>query len=169
VPELRPLTGDDLPAAEALIDAALGGRRQARLGEVVDVLALPGVGAWDADDGRLVGVATWSPPGPDGRAELAAVGVAADHRGTGVGAALVEAAAAAALAAGATVQFLVTTNDNLDALRLYQRHGYRLASLRAGAISDARRAKPSIPATGAYGIPLRDELVLERPLNPAAP
>jgi ribosomal protein S18 acetylase RimI-like enzyme len=167
VPDLRPLTGYDLPAAEALLDAALGGRHQARLGEVVDVLALPGIGAWDA--GRLVGLATWAPPGPDGRAELAVIGVAADRRGTGIGAALVEAAAAAALAAGATLQFLVTTNDNLDALRLYQRHGYRLAELRPDAIATSRLAKPSIPATGAYGIPLRDELVLERRLSPAAP
>jgi ribosomal protein S18 acetylase RimI-like enzyme len=167
VPDLRPLAGPDLPAAEALIEDALGGRHQARLGEVVDVLALPGAGAWDS--GRLVGVATWSPPGPDGRAELAALAVAGDHRGTGVGAALVEAAADAARAAGAAVQWLVTTNDNLDALRLYQRHGYRLVSLHAGAVTEARRAKPAIPETGDYGIPLRDELVLERPLNPAPP
>ncbi len=164
---LRPLAPTDTPAAEALIDTALGGRRQARLGEVVDVLALPGVGAWQHDE--LVGVATWSPPGPDGRAELAALAVAADHRGTGIGAALVEAVADAARQAGATNQWLVTTNDNLDALRLYQRHGYELANLRPGAVAVSRRLKPTIPAVGAYGIPRRDELVLERPLSPAAP
>ncbi len=164
---LRPLAPTDTPAAEALIDTALGGRRQARLDEVVDVLALPGVGAWQNDE--LVGVATWSPPGPDGRAELAALAVAADRRGTGVGAALVEAVADAARDAGATAQWLVTTNDNLDALRLYQRHGYALVDLRPGAVTAARRAKATIPAVGDYGIPLRDELVLERPLTPAAP
>jgi ribosomal protein S18 acetylase RimI-like enzyme len=163
VPDLRPLTVADLPAVAALVDAALGGRRQARLGEVVDVLDLPGVGAWD-DAGRLVGVATWTPPGP-GTSELAALAVAADRRGTGVGGALVEAAAAAARAGGATMQFLVTTNDNLDALRLYQRHGYELADLRPGAVAELRRLKPAIPEVGAYGIPRRDELVLERPLS----
>jgi ribosomal protein S18 acetylase RimI-like enzyme len=76
----------------------------------------------------------------------------------------VEAAADAARAAGAAAQWLVTTNDNLDALRLYQRHGYRLVRVRPGAVDEARRAKPAIPETGAYGIPLRDELVLERDL-----
>ena len=35
----------------------IGGRNQARLGEIHDVLALPGVAAW-SDDG-LVGVATY--------------------------------------------------------------------------------------------------------------
>ncbi len=30
-----------------------------------------------------------------------------------------------------------------------------------GAVDDSRRLKPSIPAVGAYGIRLRDELTLE--------
>ena len=61
--------------------------------------------------------------------------------------------------------WLLTTNDNLDALRLYQRHRFRLVEVRPGAVDLARRAKPSIPAVGAYGIPLRDELILERDLT----
>ena len=63
--------------------------------------------------------------------------------------------------------WLVTTNDNLDALRVYQRRGFRLAELRAGAVDAARALKPSIPVTGRYGIPLRDELILVRPLATA--
>jgi hypothetical protein len=59
---------------------------------------------------------------------------------------------------------LVTTNDNLPALRLYQRHGFVLAELRAGEIEVTRRSKPSIPPTGHAGIPIRDELVLQRVL-----
>ena len=161
-PALRPLTPADEAAASALLDDAMGGRHQARLGEAHDVLALPGAGAWDGD--VLLGVATWTPPDPAGRAELAVVAVAAGHRGQGVGGALVEAAATAARRAGAAVQWLSTTNDNLDALRLYQRHGYRLVTLHAGSVDEARRLKPAIPTVGAHGIPLRDELVLDRPL-----
>ena len=162
-PEVRPLAPADEAAAERLLDAAVGGRHQARRGAVHDVLDLPGLGAWAG--GRLVGVATWTPPDPAGRSELAVVAVAAGERGRGIGAALVEAAATAARRAGATAQWLVTTNDNLDALRLYQRHGYRLATLHPGAVDAARRRKPAIPATGAHGIPRRDELVLERALS----
>jgi ribosomal protein S18 acetylase RimI-like enzyme len=159
---VRALGPDDLASAEALVAATLAGRHQARLGATVDVLALPGLGAWAGD--RLVGLATWSPPGAGRRSELAALAVAGDHRGRGVGAALVEAAAEAARAAGAVAQWLVTTNDNLDALRLYQRHGYRLTALRPGALDVARASKPSIPRLGRDGIPLRDELVLQRDL-----
>ncbi|HEY2999177.1 MAG TPA: GNAT family N-acetyltransferase [Acidimicrobiales bacterium] len=161
---LRPLAVEDVPPAEALLDAVLAGRRQARLGETLDVLApgLAGAGAWDGD--LLVGLATWTPPDPAARSELAALAVARGRRGEGLAGRLVEAAADAARAAGAAAQWLVTTNDNLDALRLYQRHGYRLVRVRPGAVDEARRAKPAIPETGAYGIPLRDELVLERDL-----
>ena len=160
--DVRPIAPEDLPAAEDLLAALLAGRIQQRLGQRVDVLALDGIGAWDGD--HLVGLCMWS--GPDGasRSELAALAVAEDRRNRGIAAALVEAVADAARATGAELQWLVTTNDNLDALRLYQRHGYRLAGLRPGAVDEARKAKPLIPATGAYGIPVRDELILERRL-----
>jgi hypothetical protein len=54
----------------------------------------------------------------------------------------------------------MTTNDNLPALRLYQRTGFRLVELRPGAVDQARSRKPSIPKTGHEGIPIRDELDL---------
>lgn len=58
-----------------------------------------------------------------------------------------------------------TTNDNLPALRFYQRAGFRVFDLRAGAIDLAReRLKPEIPETGCEGIPIRDELELRYPL-----
>lgn len=55
---------------------------------------------------------------------------------------------------------LTTTNDNLDALRFYQRRGFELAALRRGAVDQARKRKPSIPRRGHYDIPIRDELDL---------
>ena len=164
--ELRPLGPADEAAAEALLDATIAGRHQSRLGESHDVLAvdtLDTLGAWDGD--RLLAVASWSPPDRDGRSELAVLAVAEDHQGHGIGAILVDAVAMAATTAGAQSQWLVTTNDNLDALRLYQRHGYHLAQLHRGAVDQARRHKPIIPTVGRYGIPLRDQLVLERPLT----
>jgi ribosomal protein S18 acetylase RimI-like enzyme len=157
---VRPLAWDDGEAAEALLDAALAGRHQRRLGAEHDVLGYPGFAAWQGDE--LAGLATWSHERP--RAELVALVVAEGHRGLGVGAALVEWVAAAGRKHGTHVLWLVTTNDNLDALRLYQRHAFRLVALHPGAIDTARAEKPAIPRTGAHGIPLRDELVLERRL-----
>lgn len=151
---LRDMVEADLPAVEALLDDSLGGRRQARLGELVDVLERPCIVACDGE--RIVGVATWEPGDP---AELVCLAVAADHRLQGVGGALVEAVAASA---GPVPLWLVTTNDNLDALRLYQRHRFRIESVVAGGVAAARRLKPAIPEIGAHGIPLLDELILRR-------
>jgi hypothetical protein len=54
------------------------------------------------------------------------------------------------------------SNDNVDALRFYQRRGFRLAALHQGAVDDSRaRLKPEIPEIGEHRIPLRNELELE--------
>lgn len=70
----------------------------------------------------------------------------------------------AARAARCRVLRVVATNDNLPTLRLYQRHGFALTALDPRAVEQARAHRPSIPAVGHSGIPIRDELVLERGL-----
>ena len=67
-------------------------------------------------------------------------------------------------AAGVRRAWLVTTNDNLDALGFYQRRGWHLSALSSGAVDEARREiKPSIGEIAANGIAIRDELELTRP------
>ena len=66
----------------------------------------------------------------------------------GAGTALIAAARTVAGAIGADRLWLITTNDNLDALRFYQRRGLRLVRLHAGAVDRSRAAlKPSIPGS----------------------
>ena|SRR5215211_8426412 len=125
-----------------------------------DVLALPGYCAWRGH--RILGVATYA--FDKDRAELAAIEVSSDQRLRGIGSALIEAVVSTVAALGGRELWLVTTNDNLDALRLYQRRGFHLARLDSGGINRARDLKPTIPLLGRYGIPMRDELMLVRPL-----
>jgi hypothetical protein len=56
-------------------------------------------------------------------------------------------------------------NDDVEALRFYQRRDFRLAELHVGTADAARERKPWIPLVGAHGIPVRDELVLVRQLR----
>lgn len=56
---------------------------------------------------------------------------------------------------------LITTNDNLDALRFYQKNGFVLVGVKRDAVSISRLIKPSIPLIGNYDIPIRDEIELE--------
>jgi hypothetical protein len=52
--------------------------------------------------------------------------------------------------------WVITTNDNTDALRFYQRRGFCLVKVHRGAVDRSRASlKPEIPVVGAYGIPLR--------------
>lgn len=111
-------------------------------------------------DGERVGAATYRLD-TDGCELLSLNALDSGH---GVGSALLKAVAEAARAGGATRVWLITSNDNLDALRFYQRRGYRFAAVYPGAITEARKIKPSIPMEGDYGIPVRDDLELELPL-----
>jgi GNAT superfamily N-acetyltransferase len=80
---------------------------------------------------------------------------------TGIGTRLLEAVREAAVDRGCRRLWLITTNDNVDALRFYQRRGFSLVTVHRGLRDVARRLKPEIPVVGAYGIPIRDEVELE--------
>ena len=118
------------------------------------MLALPGFVA--ERNGRPRGLATYRRDGDD--CEVAFIGALDRHQG--VGTALLDAVVEALAGCGRI--WLVTTNDNLEALRFYQRRGFVLSELRPGAVDESRRGlKPQIGAVGDFGIPLRDELELE--------
>jgi ribosomal protein S18 acetylase RimI-like enzyme len=57
---------------------------------------------------------------------------------------------------------LITTNDNLQALKFYQKRGFRLMEICQNAVEEARKIKPEIPKVGYYGIPIVDEILLEK-------
>jgi ribosomal protein S18 acetylase RimI-like enzyme len=87
------------------------------------------------------------------------------REGQGIGTALIEAVKTLAVAQGCHRLWLITTNDNLNALRFFQKRGFELVALNRGAVTRSRQLKPQIPLLGADGIPLRDELELEMPLG----
>lgn len=164
-PDIRSLDESDIAWATTLLDAELGGRIQARRGELVDVLEGPGLVA--VRDQQPVGLVSWLVDATGAAAEIRVLVVPDGARGQGVGRALMDAAVAALREAGVRHGWVVTTNDNLAALALYQKAGWRLGALRPGAVDEARRTlKPGIPKLGEHGIPLRDELELELELEP---
>jgi GNAT superfamily N-acetyltransferase len=146
-------------ADRVAVDAFLAERNAdvvARLGELVDARTHPALIV--EAGGAIEGVLTWILDGDS----MEVVTLHAAHQWRGTGTALIAGARGIAEAAGARRLWLITTNDNLDALRFYQRRGFRLAALHAGAVDRARATlKPAIPDVGLFGIPLRDELELE--------
>jgi ribosomal protein S18 acetylase RimI-like enzyme len=160
---IRPAKPGDRPAVAAFL-AARHSTRVARRGELLEPGDHPALLA--EEDGALVAVITYVVDGAD--CELLSVHAEPPRRG--VGTALLAEAQRVAAAAGCTRLWLVTTNDNVDALRFYQRRGFALCALRPRAVDIARATlKAEIPLIGDHGIRLRDELELEKLLGRSSP
>ena len=152
---VRPLVAEDRAWADRLVAERWGSLHIVTRGFLHDVTGLPGLVAWRA--GERAGLLTYHLSG-DGCEIVSLDSLVA---GMGVGSALVATAQAVARSAGCRRLWLITTNDNLPALRFYQKRGFSLVAVHAGAVDEARRLKPEIPAIGLDGIALRDELELE--------
>jgi len=93
--------------------------------------------------------------------------IEADPPHVGTGRALLDAVIEAARAAGCRRVWLVSTNDNLEALAWYERRGFQIEAVHEGALDRYRATlKPSIPTHNpANGLPITDEVVLAMTLD----
>lgn len=79
----------------------------------------------------------------------------------GIGSKLLEATKDYAKKNSCSRVWLITTNDNLSALKFYQKRGFCLVKINRDAVTEGRKIKPEIPLTGENDIPIRDEIELE--------
>ncbi len=149
--------GDADRVIEALVNS-WGSTTVIAHGATYDAATLPTLVAEHA--GELVGMLTYQ---VDGDA-LEVVTIDAIDRHRGVGTALLAAAADEARARGCRRLWLVTSNDNLDGLRFYQRRGLRIVGVTPGGVDRSRDRKPAIPEVGDYNIEIHDELTLAQDL-----
>lgn len=152
---VRPVTASDARWAVHVLTSRWGTTTIVSRGRRHDASRLPALVA--ELDGERLGLATYRVEGNE--AELVSLDALVDRRG--IGSALLRATVERAAAAGCRRLWLVTTNDNIDALRFYQRRGLRIVAVHAGAADEARRLKPQIPEIGHYAIAVHDELELE--------
>jgi len=154
--EVRPLTDGDRTWSDRVETESWSEPVVARLGELIDPTQLPGFVA--LLKGQRAGLARYAVRAD----ECELVTIRSLHEGRGVGRALFDAVRSAAFEAGCTRLWLITTNDNVRALQLYQRWGMEIVAFHRHAVTDARRhIKPTIPERGAHGIPIAHELELE--------
>jgi GNAT superfamily N-acetyltransferase len=128
-------------------------------GGVMHADDVPALVAWRGDE--RAGLAAYLPVGE----VCEVVALVARPTGAGTGTLLLEALADLARDHGCARLEVGTTNDNLDALRFYQRRGFHLTELHPGKMDEVRERKPEVPPIGEFGIPLRDVLVLRRELG----
>ena len=155
---IKPVADPDRPALARVLANRWGASTVVVHGTVFRPAELPGLIA--VRDGRLAGLLTYDVS--DSALEIVTLDAMA--AGGGVGTALLAAVTDEARRLRVVRLLVTTTNDNLDALRFYQRRDFRLVGVRPGAADEARRLKPQIPEFGLYDIPLHDEMDLAREL-----
>jgi GNAT superfamily N-acetyltransferase len=157
--QVRRVTEDDRPFIREVVISEFVSTRVVSRGRVHDDASTLD-GFIVESDGRPVGCGLWYEI--EGDAEL--VVLVTTYRGAGAGTALLDAVIEYARAHNWKRLWLITTNDNTDALRMYQRAGWEWVGWHRNAVHDARALKPELPTTGAHEIPIRHEIELEYPL-----
>jgi GNAT superfamily N-acetyltransferase len=148
---IRPRRDDDRAWIEDILGERWGGSIVVAHGEVFQPAKLPALIAEPRE-----GLVTYQVR--DDTAEVVTLDAFTPRQG--VGTALLAALVDMLRRRGCRSLCLTTTNDNVDALRFYQRRGFRLAGIRIAAMEQARKLKPVIPLIGRHGIPMRDEIDL---------
>jgi DNA-3-methyladenine glycosylase I len=152
---IRPIEKTDRNWIAQFLDVHWGSTRVVSRGQVYLAHLLPG---YVAEEGEArLGLVTYRIDGSD--CEI--VTLNSVQEGQGVGTALIEVVKQAAAEEGCTRLWLITTNDNFNALRFYQKRDFRIVAVYPGALDQSRKVKPEIPLFGYHGIPLRDEIELE--------
>jgi len=156
--ELRRLTQSDLPRLRQFWKENWGDEFVIAHGVIYYPDTLDGFVALDAEE--WIGEITFHLSGID--CEI--VSLDSLRQGQGIGTRLIDKVIEEARTKGCQRIFLVTTNDNLNALGFYQKRGFELVAIHRGALNESRKVKPGIPLIGNDGIPLRDEIELEMSL-----
>lgn len=158
---VRALADEDRSWARDFLRERWGDEIVVAHGVVFRPATLPGLVLTDGSD-AAVGLLTYSIEGD----ACEVVTIDAIVEGRGHGSRLIEAVVDVARGAGCSRLWLITTNDNVRALGFYGSHGFDVVAVREGAIEESRKLKASIPLVNEHGVPIRDEIEMERRLSP---
>jgi ribosomal protein S18 acetylase RimI-like enzyme len=156
---IRQLVADDIPRLRDHWKKHWGDEFVVAHGVIYRPDTLDGFVAIDGDE--WVGEITYAASGD----EVEIVSIDSLREGQGIGTALINAVVEEVRNLNYRRIFLITTNDNLNAIGFYQKRGFELAAIHRGAVNGSRKIKPSIPLIGMNNIPLRDEIELEMSLR----
>lgn len=154
---VREVTSGERDAVLALFAQDFGGTRIVAFGELMDLGAAPALVA--EMNGEMAGALAYR--SLDSALHIIALATDPMWQRSGVGGYLLAEAELLARRLRLTRLAVSTTNDNLPALYFYQRRGYRLSEAVPNGVT-----KYVPQHTGFGGIPVRDEIRLEKELPP---
>lgn len=153
--ELIPINGENRQQVNDLIRSLWYSTDIIVRGEVVDTSVLEGFTAMEQE--KITGFLTYRIQ--DGECEIMSLESIKENQGTGTS--LINLVKEIAKQQNCTKLKLITTNDNMNALKFYQKRGFDMIRVYPNAMDISRSIKPAIPLIGEYGIPLKHEIELE--------
>lgn len=124
-------------------------------GKVIDTRNLPGF--LFIEDEVIKGVVTYNITNEE--CEIVTLNSFEENRG--IGTTLIKAVFDIAQKNSCIRLWLITTNDDINAIRFYQKKGFDLKAAHINAMELSRKLKPSIPLIGMDNITIRHELEFE--------
>jgi GNAT superfamily N-acetyltransferase len=133
-------------------------------GKVIDMTLVDGIAVYETNS--IIGLITYE----ISNNECEILSLDSKQENQGIGTELINRVIEIARNHGCRKIKLITTNDNMNAIKFYQKRGFDMVRLYHDALKVSRKLKPSIPMIGEFGIPLMHEIefemkLLEMPLN----
>jgi GNAT superfamily N-acetyltransferase len=143
------------PIVSAYVRYFWGGPMMVTLGNEYDTSDLPGFVA--VDEGALLGAVLYRMH--NGECEIA--GLFSLIRNKGIGTELMKAVTDIAIHEHCARLWLITTNDNTNGIRFYQKRGFSLKAVHIGSIEAMRKLKSELATLGDDEIPIEHEFEFE--------
>jgi N-acetylglutamate synthase-like GNAT family acetyltransferase len=153
--ELREKTNEDNTIISKLIKENWGSEKIVTKGKIYDANILDGIIASIGED--ILGIGLYI----INNKECEIIVLQSFKENIGIGTNIINSIKEKAKNNNCKRLWLITTNDNIEAIKYYQRRGFIISNIYINSIEDARKLKPQIPKIGNYNIPIRDEIEFE--------
>jgi len=154
--KIRELLSTDIPWVESVLTRHFGSPEVVSRGVLHDSRVLPG---FVAEVGpRPVGLLQYRMV--DDQCEVVILISLLPRQG--IGRKLLKTMESVARQAGCARLWLITTNNNRNAIEFYRAVGWRQVAVHKGAVRESRKLKPQIPLYDEEGLAIEDEIEFEK-------
>lgn len=153
---IHPITPTDSPWVSQALTNLWGSLQMVSRGKLVSFVGLPGFIA--QENGRKIGLITYKIESLE--CEIVTINALIPRKG--IGSMLLSKVEEIAKEKGCTHLLVITTNDNPQAVKFYEKSGFTVVAVRKNIMDEYRKLKPEIPLIGNNGVPLTDEIELQK-------
>lgn len=146
----------DSVQVKSFITESWGSPMSVSRGKIFNTAHLPGF--MYKNDKEIIGLLTYN---IDDRENCEIVKLNSQVSNRGLATKLINKVIEKAKISGCKRVWLITTNDNTNAIRFYQKRGFEWVGFYRNSMDDSRKLKPEIPQLGEDNIPIKHEIEFE--------